>query len=76
MLSAIGWEKFHSAPGIFQFRAHGGDDFFFVLVEGRPPLFFLLQVDEVFGVEKSRRIGSVIRPANLAGALRHLRKRA
>ncbi len=67
MLSAIGCEKFQITPGIFvQFAIHGGDQFFFVFVEDRPPLFFGLKIDEVFGIEEAGRIRAVIGASHLA----------
>jgi hypothetical protein len=51
----MGWENPHTTPGNFvQFALHGRDQFVFVLVKHRPPLFFRLQVDEEFGIKKAR----------------------
>ena len=55
---------------------HGGDQVVLVLVKDRPPLFLRLQTHEVFGVEKSRMVGAVIRTAGLAGAVGRFGKRA
>ena len=73
MLSAMGWEKFQNDAGnLLQLAVHGGDQFLFVLVERRPPLLLRLQVDEVLGIEEAGGVGSVVGPADLAGALRAL----
>ena len=37
-----------------------------------PSLFFGLEVNEIFGIEEARGIGSVVRTANLAGGDSHL----
>ena len=57
-----------------QFATHGGDQFVLVLTKDRPPLLLRLEVNKVFGIEKTRRIRSVIRAPDLAGALEHLGK--
>ncbi len=44
-------------------------------MEDRPPLFLGLQIDEVFRVEETRGIGSVIGPPHLTGTLPDFRKR-
>ena len=76
MLSAIGCEKFQIAPGIFlQLRIHRRDQLVFVLMEDRPPFFLRLQIDEVLGVEEARRVGAVVRTADLAGHDSDLGKR-
>src|ERR1022692_1582229 len=64
------------ARNFVEFAIHGGDQFVFVFVKNRPPFFFLLQVDEVFGIEKAGRIRAVIWPTRLTGALRDLWERA
>ena len=45
-------------------------------MEDWTPLFFGLQIDEILGIKKAGGIGSVIGTPHLAGALRHLGKRA
>ena len=66
MLSAIGCEKFHKAPGmVLKLAIHGADEFFFILVEHSAPAVFGLEVDEIFGVEESGGVGSVIRAPDL-----------
>ena len=64
------------AGNFVQLAIHGGNQFVFVLVKHRPPLFFRLQVDEVFGIKEAGVIRSVIGTAHLAGALRHFGERA
>jgi hypothetical protein len=55
---------------------HRRDQLFFILVKPRAPFFLRLQIDEKLGIEKSGGVGSVVRAAGLAGALRHFRKGA
>ncbi len=62
------------ARHLLQFAIHGADQFFFVLVEGGPPLLLGQQIDKIFGVEKAGRIGAVVGPSHLADHLRHFRK--
>ncbi len=64
------------AGNLVEFALHGGDQFFFVFVENRPPLISGFQIDEEFGIEKAGVIGAVIGTAHLAGALRNFGKRA
>ena len=65
MLSAIGWEKFQSTPGIFSSSRSMAAISLLVLVEHRPPLFLGLQIDEIFGVEKAGGVGAVVGTADL-----------
>ena len=53
---------------------HGGDQLFLVLVEDGTPVFFSLEVDEVFGVEEAGGIGAVVGAAGLADDLGDLRE--
>ena len=57
------------AGNFFELAVHGGDEFFFILVEDGAPLFFGFEVDEVFGVEEAGGICSVVGPAGLADDL-------
>src|SRR5208337_5448484 len=47
-----------------------------VFVEDRAPFFFRLEVNEIFGVEETGIVRSIVRAADLAGALRNFGKRA
>ena len=69
VLDGLGEAPDH-AGNLLQLAVHGGDQFVLVLVKDGPPLFLGLQVDEVFGVEEARGVGSVVRPPDLARALR------
>ena len=60
------------AGNLFELAIHGRDQLFFVLVKNRPPFFFRLQIDEIFGIEEAGGVGSVVGTAHLAGALRSL----
>ena len=55
------------ARNLLQLAIHGGDQFLFVLVEDRPPLFLRFEIDEVFRIEEARGVRSVVRPSHLAG---------
>ena len=73
MLSAIGCEKFQSTPGnLLELVVHRRDELVLVLMEDRPPLVLRLQIDEILGVEEARRVGAVVRAADLAGHERSL----
>ncbi len=63
------------AGNLVEFALHGGDEFFFILVEDGTPLFSGFEIDEEFGIEKAGVIGAVIGTADLAGALRNFGKR-
>ena len=58
-----------------QFAIHGSNQFFFVLVEGGAPLFLGQQVDKIFRVEETGRIGAIVGPSHLGDHLGHLWKR-
>ena len=77
MLSAIGCEKFQSAPGIFSSSRSMAaiSSSLFWWNTGRH-FSFGLQIDEVFRVEEAGRVGAVVRAAHLADHLRHFRKRS
>ena len=69
-LSEMGCEKFQTTPGIFSSsRIHGGDEVVLVLMEDGAPLFFRLEVNEVFGVEEAGGVGAVVGAAGLADNL-------
>ena len=63
------------AWNFLQFAIHGSDQSVLFLMEHGPPLLLWLQINEVFGIEKTGRIGPVVRPPHLARASRYLRKR-
>ena len=62
------------AGKLLQLFIHGGDQRFLVLVEERTPLALGLQIDKVFGVEKTGGVGAVVGPSGLADDLRDLGK--
>ena len=64
------------AGNLVELAIHGGDQFVLVLVKDGPPLFFRLEINEVFGIEEAGCIRAVIRTPRLTGALRDLGKRA
>ncbi len=66
----------HAGKLLIERVLHGGDQVVFVLVEDWPPLFLRLQAHEVFGIEESGMVGSVVGAARLAGAFGGFRKRA
>ncbi len=49
-----------------EFAVHRSDEFVFVLVKHRPPFFLRFEIYEIFGVEKTGRVGAVIGPSHLA----------
>src|ERR1035441_577438 len=59
---------------LFHRSFHGGDQFFFVLMEYRTPFVVRFQIDEILRVAESPGIGSVIRPADFGDDLCHFRK--
>ncbi len=63
------------AGNLAELLVHRGDQIVFVFAENGPPLIFGLQIDEVFGIEKSRRVGAVVGAADLGNHLLHLGKR-
>ena len=54
------------AGHLFELAVHGRDEFVFILLEDGAPFLFGLEVDKVFGVEKARSIGSIVRTTGLA----------
>src|SRR5262249_16863203 len=52
----------------FEFLIHCRNQFLLVLVESRTPLLFGFETDEIFCVEETGRVGSVIGTARLAGS--------
>src|SRR5580698_11648204 len=57
------------------FAIHGGDQFLLIPMKNGPPLIFGLQVDEVFCVAESSRVGSIVRRPGLRDDLGDLGKR-
>src|SRR5579885_2121724 len=55
---------------------HGPDQFILVLVKHRTPLLLRLQVHEIFRIEKTRGIGTVVGSADLRNHLSHFGKRS
>ena len=62
------------ARDFLQLEIYGGDQFLFILVENRPPLFLLFEIDKVFRIEEARGVGSVVGSSHLARRHRDLRK--
>ena len=63
------------ARQLLEFAIHGADQFLFVLVKNRTPVLLLLQMNEVFGIEKAGGVGAVVGTAHLAGGVQHFGKR-
>ena len=61
---------------LLQFFIHCGNEFLFVLMKDRPPIFLALQVDEVFGIKKASRIGPIIGTPGLTDHLCYFGKRS
>src|SRR5580698_8842880 len=57
------------------FAIHGGDQFLLVPMKNGPPLIFGLQVDEIFRVAESSRVGSIVRRPGLRDDLSDLGER-
>src|SRR5580698_11559561 len=57
------------------FAIHGGDQFLLVPMKNGPPLIFGLQVDEIFRVAESSRVGSIVRRPGLRDDLGDLGER-
>ena len=63
--------RLREVPGrsrdLLELATHGSNKFLLILVKNGAPLILRLKRDTVFGVEKSRRIQSIIGAAHLAG---------
>jgi hypothetical protein len=64
------------SPWVFlQFAIHRGDQLLFILMKDGPPLVLGLQVDEIFRVAESSRVGSIVGRAGLRDDLGDLGER-